>query len=170
MANSTREERKGMEHMDKAKDSGHEALNKAKDAGKEAMGAAKEAGNDAMNRAKDMGTDVMGKAKEVVGAVGDMASQAVGNVGHKADDLVGGAGHSIRQFGDDLAKKAPHEGMAGAASQAVAQGIKTGGRYLEEARMSGMAQDVEEAVRTHPVPAMLICLGIGFCLGRLIRD
>jgi len=165
-----KEEHKSMEHMEHAKEAGTEALNKAKEAGKEAISMAKEAGAEAIDKAKEAGAEALGKAKEAVGSVGEMATQAASAVGQKADDITAAAGHGIKEFGDTVAKKAPHEGLAGAASQAVAETIKGSGRYLEEAKLSGMAHDVEQVIKNHPIPALLITLGIGFCLGRAMKD
>jgi len=165
-----KEQNKGAEHLDKIKDAGTEALNKAKEVGREAMDMTKEAGADAVRKAKDAGNQVLGKAKETATAVGEMATQAVSAVGQKADDLTAAAGHGIREFGDSISQKGPHDGISGAASRAVAEGIKGGGHYLEEAKLSGMAHDVEQLVKNHPIPALLVCLGVGFCLGRAMRD
>jgi len=150
---------KGMEHLEHAKDAGAEALNKAKEAGKEAFAMAKEAGAEALD-----------KAKGTVESVGQMATQAASAVGHKADDLTAAAGHEIKEFGETVAKKAPHDGLTGTASQAVAEGIKGTGRYIEDAKLSGMAHDVEQVIKNHPIPALLICFGIGVCLGRAMKD
>jgi hypothetical protein len=155
----TKEEQKGTDPLEQAKEVGAEAMTKAKEVGKDALSAAKE-----------VGADALGKAKEAVSSVGDMATQAASTVGNKADDLTAAAGHEIREFGRTVAKKAPHDGMTGAASQAVAEGIKGSGRYIEEAKLSGMAHDVEQVIKNHPIPALLACLGIGFCLGRAMRD
>ena len=163
-------EHKSTDHMENAKEAGAEALNKAKEAGKEAMSMAKEAGAEAIGKAKEAGAEAIGKAKEAVGSVGEMATQAASAVGQKADDLTAAAGHGIKEFGDTVAKKAPHDGLTGAASQAVAETIKGSGRYLEEAKLSGMAHDVEQVIKNHPIPALLLCLGIGFCLGRVMKD
>jgi len=156
---STKEERKGAEALDKAKEAGAEALDKAKEAGAEAFGKVKEAGAQALD-----------KAKEAVGSVGEMAAHTASAVGHKADDLTAAAGHEIREFGDTISKKAPHEGLTGQASQAVADTIKGTGQYIEDVKLSGMARDVEQVVKNHPLPALLVCLGIGFCLGRALKD
>jgi len=173
MANTTfnpQQERKGTEHQDKAKQMGNEALTKGKDAGKDAMGAAKEAGAGIADKAKDVGAGIMDKAKEAVGNVGEMASNAATTVGNKAENMTSAAGHEIREFGDTIARKAPHEGVTGAVSQAVADGIRGSGRYLEEAKLSGMAHDVEQVIRNHPIPAVLICLGVGYFIGCAMRD
>jgi hypothetical protein len=161
---------KSTEHFDKAKEAGSEAVDKVKQAGKEAIGAAKDAGTEALAGAKDMGASVMDKAKESLSSAGEMASNAATAVGQKADNLTAAAGHEIKGLGVTIARKTPHEGMAGAASQAVAEGIKEGGRYLEQAKLSGMAHDVEGIIKNHPIPALLICFGLGFCLARAIKD
>src|SRR5438132_8490987 len=146
----TKDEHKSTELLEQAKEAGSEALSKAKEAGKEAFAMAKEAGAEAL-----------GKAKEAVASVGEMAAQTASAVGQKADNLTADAGHEIKQFGDTVANKAPHDGLTGAASQAVAEGIKGTGRYIEEAKLSGMAHDVEHLVKNHPIPALLVCFGIG---------
>jgi len=156
---SSKEDRKGTSTMDTVKEAGAEALEKAEQAGAEAFGKVKEAGAQAV-----------GKAKEAVGSVGDMAVETVSAVGKKADDLTAAAGHGIKEFGETVGRKAPHDGLTGQASQAVAETIKESGDYLEKHKLSGMAQDVEQIVKNHPIPALLICLGIGFCVGRVMKD
>jgi hypothetical protein len=161
MASATfhKEERKGAEALEKFKDAGAEAVDKAKEVGAETFAKVKEAG-----------AQVLGKAKEAVGSVGDMAVETASAVGKKADDVTASAGHEIKEFGETIGKKGPHEGFAGQASQAVADTIMTSGKYIEDAKLSGMAHDVENVIKTHPIPSLLICLGIGFCIGRAMRD
>jgi hypothetical protein len=91
-------------------------------------------------------------------------------VGKKADDLASSAGAGIKSFGESISQKAPHEGMLGSASQAVASTIKEGGRYLEEAGLSGIGEDLTQLIRRNPVPAVLVGIGLGFLLGRLLRS
>jgi len=149
---------KGAEALEKVKETGA-ALEKTKDAGAEAFGKVKEAGAEALD-----------KAKEAAGAVGAMATETASAVGRKADEMTAAAGHEIREFGARIGKQSPHDGMTGQASQAVADTIMGGGRYIEEAKLSGMAHDVEQIVRNHPIPALLVCFGIGYCVGRALRD
>lgn len=126
-------------------------------------------GADMLEKVKEAGAEVLDKAKGAVTSVGGMTADSVSAAGKKADDLTAAAGHEIKEFGETLAKKAPHEGMAGQAAQAVADTIKGSGRYIEEHKLSGMARDVEHVVKEHPFPALLICFGIGFCLGRAMK-
>ena len=146
------------DHMDHAKESASDALSKAQNAGKEAMSAAKEAGTDVISKVRDAGADALGKVGEGVSAAGQ-----------KADDMTASAGHGIKELGDKLAEKAPHEGWTGSASQAVAEGIKGAGQYIEQHKLSGMAHDVEQVIKSHPIPALLVCFGLGFCIGRAMK-
>jgi len=152
------------------RDKGAEALEKVKDAGNTAVEKTKEMGSEAYGKAKDAGADVLGKAREATGAVGAMATETASAVGRKADDLTGAAGHGLREFGESMGKRAPHEGMAGQVSQAVADTIKGSGQYIEQAKLSGMAHDVEQVIKNHPIPTLLVCFGIGYCVGRAMRD
>jgi len=154
----------------KAKETGGQALDKAKEAGGQAMDAAKDAGGQVMDKVREAGTQVVEKAKEAATSVGEMANQAVCNVGKKADDLTATAGADIAKWGDALSEKAPHAGLVGQASQAVAGTLRDSGHYLEEAKFSGMANDVAKLVQRHPMPAILIGFGIGFLLGRALKS
>jgi len=156
--------------FEKVKETGAAALEKSKEAGTVALEKTKEAGAEAFGKVKEAGAQVLGKAKEAAGAVGDVAVETASAVGKKADDMTAAAGHEIREFGETMGKRAPHEGLAGQASQAVADTIKGGGQYIEEHKLTGMAHDVEQVIKAHPIPALLICFGIGYCLGRAMKD
>ena len=69
-----------------------------------------------------------------------------------------------------MAQKGPQQGVAGTVSHAVADSIKGSGRYIEEHKLSGMAQGVETLIKNHPIPALLISFGIGYCVGRVMTD
>ena len=166
----TKDDRKGMEQFDKAKDTANEGLDKAKEVGKDVASTTKSMASNVVEKARDLGAEVVDKAKDAVTAAGDMATSAATAVGQKADDLTSAAGHGIRGFGDTIARNTPHEGVTGTATQAIAQGIRESGRYLEEAKLSGMAHDIENFIKAHPVPSLLICFGVGFCVGRAMKE
>jgi len=137
--------------------------------GKDTTEKVKETGHQVMDKAREVGGQVMDKARETAGNVGDMASQAATTVGKKADDLTGGCGTGIKSLGEKLDDKGPHEGMLGQASHAVAETLKQGGKYIEDAKLSGMADDFTQVIRRNPIPAVFIGIGIGFLLGRAMR-
>jgi hypothetical protein len=122
-----------------------------------------------LQKAKDAGAEAVDKAKEAAASVGEMAAQAACAVGGKVDDLTASAGTEIKEFGDRLGAKAPHDGVLGHASQAVAETIHAGGKYIEDAKLSGMTNDVAKMVRRNPIPSLLIGIGVGFMIGRAMR-
>lgn len=135
----------------------------------------------AMDKAREAGSQVLDKAKGAASAVGDMAanaasavgqtvSSAASTVGHKADDWTSNAGAGLKQLGETIAQKAPQEGMLGSASQAVADTVTNTGKYIEEAGLSGMMEDLGQVIRRNPFPAVLIGLGLGVLIGRTLRS
>jgi uncharacterized protein YjbJ (UPF0337 family) len=56
--------------------------------------------------------------------------------------------------------------MAGAAATAVADTMAGAGTYVQETGVQALPGDLVGLIRRHPVPALLIGLGIGFVLGR----
>jgi len=164
MANTTttpkgKDENRSNPTMEKAKDVASQAYDKTKDVASQAY-----------DKAKDVASQAYDKAKESASSVGEMVSGAASSVGKKAEDLTASAGSSIRHLGDTLSQKAPHEGMLGNASQTVANTLRDSGKYIEEAGLSGMTEDVTELIRRNPFPAVLVGLGIGFLIGRALRS
>jgi len=164
MATTTGNPRGREEHM------GKDAAEKAKNVGAQTMDKAKEMGGQAVDKAKEVAGGAMDKAKEAVSSVGTMASQAATSVGKRVEEMAGSAGADMRKWGDSLAGSGPHEGTMGHMTQAVGETLREGGRYIEEAKLSGMADDVSSMIRRNPVPAVLIGIGIGFILGRAMRS
>ena len=83
----------------------------------------------------------------------------------KADDLTASAGVGIQGLGDKLSKNAPHAGVLGSVSQSVADTVKEGGEYMEDAKLSGMTGDVVRLIRRYPIPAAIIGIGLGCSRG-----
>lgn len=122
----------------------------------------------ASDKAKASASSVGEIASHAASAVGEMARQATSDVGQRADNLTAEAGHSIQELGDRLARQAPHSGVLGSASQAVARSIHDGGEYINGAKLSGMVEDVAHLVRRNPISAILIAVGLGVIVGRKV--
>ena len=56
------------------------------------------------------------------------------------------------------------------ATHAAAGALQGSGKYIEHAKLSGMAHDVAAVIKNHPVPTMLICFGIGYCVARALKE
>jgi len=133
-------------------------------------GKAEHVGKEVLDKAKEAGASAADKAKGALSSVAEKASQAAGTAGKRADDMTAGAGAEMKKWADTMEGQAPQEGLLGQASHAVAETLREGGKYLEDAKFSGMADDVSKMIRRNPMPAVLIGVGIGFILGRALRS
>jgi ElaB/YqjD/DUF883 family membrane-anchored ribosome-binding protein len=158
MGSKGRDEHQAQSTMDKARQVGSQAVDKAKEA-------ASSVGHMASQAAASVGT----LAKDAASSVGHMASQAASSAGKTADNLTASAGSGLKKLGDTIGSHTPREGVLGSASQGVANSLREGGRYLEEAKLSGVFEDLTDLVRRNPVPAILIGVGVGFLIGRSMR-
>ena len=136
------------------------------DKAKEAADKTKEAAASVGELASDAACAVGAMASQAACDAGAMASQAACDVGKKADNLTASAGVGIQQWGDRLSKNAPHDGVVGSASQAFAKTIREGGEYIEDAKLSGITEDLAVLIRRNPIPAVLIALGLGWMVAR----
>jgi len=150
------------------KDFGHSLADKAKDTAHSVADKAKDAGNTLVDKAKDLASQAGDKAKHAASAVGDAVSGAASTAGKTADKWTSNTGTGIKHLGETLEEKGPREGMLGNATRAVASTLEESGRYIEEEGLSGMMDDVTDVVRRHPLPAVLVGIGVGFLIGRTL--
>jgi hypothetical protein len=123
-----------------------------------------------MEKGKEAATGLVEKAKDVASNVGQAVGGVATNVGHKVDEAAGSVGSGMHNLGEKMREKGPESGFIGKASQAVANTLEEGGRYLQEKRLSGMAEDLAGVIRRNPIPALLIGVGLGFLLARTLRS
>jgi hypothetical protein len=57
----------------------------------------------------------------------------------------------------------------GTAATAVAEKLDVAGTYLQEKDLNHVLDDLSGMIRRHPVPALLIGLGVGYLLARGTR-
>ena len=124
----------------------------------------------AADKAREAAANVGEAASRAITTAGEMASQVACNVGHTADELSVSAGAGIKGFGDTLSHNAPHSGMMGSATQAVAKSVHDGGQYMQDAKLSGMVEDVAQMIRRNPFPAVFIAIGLGWFVARKMRS
>ena len=93
------------------------------------------------------------KAKSAASAVGDKASEMASSVAE-------GASRAASAVGDKV-----DEGMS-----AVGGSMRTMGNYLEEHGVRDLGQEVTNLVRKHPIPSLLVAIGLGFFLARSTRS
>jgi len=128
---------------------------------------------DAVNeadKAKEASSGLVGQVKEAASNAGQAVSSAAATVGHKAEDAVCSVGKGMETLGEKVREKGPDHGLLGKATGAVAGALETGGKYLEDKKISGMAEDLTNLIKRNPIPALLIGVGLGFLLARTFRS
>lgn len=117
--------------------------------------------------ASDLASSVGQKASDVASSIGKKASDAASAVGDKADDATAAVGHGMKSLAGSIREKSPDTGMIHGVSERVASTLESGGGYLEERQLSGIARDVSDMVRRYPIAAVCIGLGLGFFFARV---
>jgi len=112
-------------------------------------------------------SQVKDKAQEVASSVADKARDMGTSAVKSADSAAATVGGKMHSLADTVKQHGPNKGMMGTASTAVADTLDQAGRYLEQQGLSGAAEDMTNLIRKHPVPAVLIGLGLGFLLARV---
>lgn len=150
---------------DMAKDTAHKAGEMAKDTANKAGEMARDTADKAGDLAKDLASRAGEAVKGAASAVAQKTGEAATYVGHKADDASASIGSGVKSFADTIREKGPHGGMLGAADAAVANTLETCGNELEQG-LGVMAEDLTNTIRRHPIPAVLIGVGIGYLAAR----
>jgi len=117
--------------------------------------------------AQDTASKVTGMARDVASNVGQQTAAAGSFIAHKADDAASTVGGEMKSLAGTIRDKGPHEGMLGNASSAVASTLESAGQELEQG-LGVMVEDVTSLVRRHPVPAILIGIGLGVLIARVV--
>jgi hypothetical protein len=128
---------------------------------------AESAGAAGMDRAKELASAVVDKAKGAASSVAHTVGQAGSTVGEKANEATSAVGSGMKSLAGTIRENTPREGVLGTASSAVANTLESGGRYLQEEGLGGMAEDVTNLIRRNPIPAVLVGIGIGFLLAKI---
>ncbi len=138
--------------------------------GSEFVEKAKDTMNTGKEAAKEAASSVSGAAKDLASAAGHKAGDAAAYAADKADSGVASVGSGMKSLAGTIRENAPHSGVAGAAASSVAGTLESGGRYLQEEGLRGIAEDMTDLIRRNPIPALFVGIGIGFLLARSMRS
>jgi len=144
-----------------------ENLKKIQDSAEAFGDKAKDTVHTIADRAKDVAGNIGDKARDAAHNVADRTRDAVSNLGGKAEDATHNVGKSMESLAGTLREKLPQQGVLGAASSSVASSLESGGRYLEEEGLKGMADDMTNMIRRNPFPAVLVGIALGFLIARV---
>ena len=96
--------------------------------------------------------------------------EAVTFLGEKAEQATEAVGAGMESLGGVIREHIPSRGMISNTGEAVAEKLESGGRYLEEQGLQGIAEDLTNLIRRNPIPTLLIGIGVGFALARMLRS
>lgn len=117
--------------------------------------------------AKGDGTGVMVQAEHLASAVKDGVVHAGESVSATANSAVASVGGTMSGMANSIRQHTP-AAVAPYTEKATA-GLQHAGEYLQHGSIGGMAEDLTQVVRRHPVPSLLIGATLGFLLGRKLR-
>jgi ElaB/YqjD/DUF883 family membrane-anchored ribosome-binding protein len=109
------------------------------------------------------------KVQQATSAAMSKAQDLASSASRRVDEAAAALGERVRSAGGAIRERGPREGMLGSATGAVAESLENTGRYIQEEGIGGMAEDITELIRRNPIPAMLVGVGIGFLLAKMLR-
>jgi len=112
---------------------------------------------------KEEATSALGKVGETVSKVAENVTKVAENVSQGAQQMASKAYESAQQ----AASRAADSVSGGIKS--VTHGVESAAEYVHDKGVSGMADDITGIIRRHPLPAVLVALGIGFMLASVTR-
>jgi len=121
-----------------------------------------------VDKLKDAASHAGEAVSSAASAVGQKAGDVASAVGQKAEDATSAVGKGMEHLAGQVRDSGPREGMLGTATRTVADGLEGAGKYLDDKNLSGMMDDVTGLIKRNPVPAVLLALGIGFLVGRVL--
>jgi hypothetical protein len=130
----------------------------------------KDQAQDKLAQAGDKANQALEGAKSALSHTGEAISAAAGAAGATVDRGVSAAGSGVANAADTVRNYGPKSGMMGQATEAVASSMEQAGHYVEDKGLSGMTADLGNLIKTHPIPAVLIAVGMGYLLGRALRS
>jgi len=124
---------------------------------------------DLTDASKRMGNKIGEQAKDAGHNMSEQAKSFASNIAEKAENATEAVGTCMESFGETVRDRLPKEGMIGSAGQTIGEKLESGGRYLEEKGLAGIGDDVTNLIRSNPVPALLVGIGLGFILAKVMR-
>jgi ElaB/YqjD/DUF883 family membrane-anchored ribosome-binding protein len=131
---------------------------------------AKNMAEDVMEKGKQGAQQAMEKGKDIAHMAADKAKELGTAARDRADSGAASVGGGIRNAAEAIRERAPQSGMLGSAASQVTDTLENAGRYLEEKGVSGAADDLTVLIRKHPVPSVLIGIGLGILLGQFMTS
>jgi hypothetical protein len=151
------------------RDKAQETVSSARQTADDAKSTVQEAASVAGQKAQDIASNVARKAQDLASNVGHRAQDLASAAADKAEGTLSSVGQGMSSLAGTIRERAPHEGMMGSAAGAVADRLRTSGRYLQEHDLREMGQDFSALIRNYPVASLLCAFGVGWLIGTVSR-
>jgi|GEM_PF-3356982 len=86
----------------------------------------------------------------------------------RTDEALLVTGERLQEAAQRVRDVAP-DGQVGALATQAADALETGGQYLQHTDVHTLREDLAMQIRQRPIPALLVGVGLGFVLGRMLR-
>jgi hypothetical protein len=104
---------------------------------------------------------------QTVSTIAHTTQQAAASVGGKAEDAAFTVGYGLQSLADAIRDKGPHEGVLGGVAASLAKNLESGGTYLQQKGLHGIAGEATNLIRRNPVPALFVGVGLGCLIAHL---
>jgi ElaB/YqjD/DUF883 family membrane-anchored ribosome-binding protein len=125
--------------------------------------------NDIRSHVENAVSQASEQAQQAAATALSKVQEMANTAGKKVEEAAAALGECVKSAGGTLRDRGPHQGMLSTATNTVADSLETTGRYIQEEGIRGMAHDLTDLIRRNPIPAMLVGVGIGFVLARMLR-
>jgi DNA polymerase I-like protein with 3'-5' exonuclease and polymerase domains len=122
-----------------------------------------------LNKAQQAAQDLKTRFSDASNTAKSRTSEFATHTAARAREVTSEFGHQMKEFGEKLRQKSPHETVRNTTHK-VADSIESAGVYLEEKNLDGMLDDVAGVIRRYPLQSLLAGIAIGFLLSRKRRD
>jgi ElaB/YqjD/DUF883 family membrane-anchored ribosome-binding protein len=120
-------------------------------------------------KAKETVSATIEKTKDVASSLVQKVEEVASTIGHKAEGARETVAGEMKSLAGTIRTKAPQAGVLATAASEAASTLEAGGNYLQEHNFSGVARDLTDLIRRHPLQAILLGIGVGFLVGRVSR-
>lgn len=132
----------------------------------QAAGQAKEKATQVAGQAKEQASQAVGTAMEKAGQVADQATTQVDAGMDKAAGGLDKAADMLRQRSESMGGQGTQvQSIAGTA----AVQLEKGAQYLKDKDTDQIVADLEAMVRQKPTQTLLVAVGVGFLLSKVVR-
>ncbi len=132
----------------------------------------------------DRARDIAGSAQEKLADVGSSVRDRAGHLKDSLADALDAGADKLRQRGASMHTSSPGD-LAGATdtgsvtlggdgrstqvTNRVAGGMAATADWIRDADLDGMKTSIERQVKEHPGRSLLIAVGVGYLLGKIVR-